>query len=232
MKTRTIILFILISFVITIIVSFQCSNETNIFIIVKMMTLSFFSGIMLFLMSHHPEFKQELGKLLYRVFMFVISFIFLIYAWMSNVELIQLVEHNRDEDYVMTVVIIIYHWILTVIYIVSLFKIISIAIIIDKQNMISPNNEHVLINNEHVLTNNEHVLTNNEHVLTNNEHVLTNVTFIGIKTVQKPNIIASNICDICYDNNNDTVLQCEHTFCSSCISKWQKSCPFCRREIV
>lgn len=43
------------------------------------------------------------------------------------------------------------------------------------------------------------------------------------------------ICSICSDRNVDIKLNCNHTYCDRCITKWyssKKSCPYCRTVII
>ena len=44
-----------------------------------------------------------------------------------------------------------------------------------------------------------------------------------------------NICSICFDEINNTVTDCNHSFCKGCIDTWfkkgKKECPICRRVI-
>ena len=39
------------------------------------------------------------------------------------------------------------------------------------------------------------------------------------------------ICEICYENENNQKLFCKHKLCKKCFAKVDK-CPFCRREII
>ena len=39
------------------------------------------------------------------------------------------------------------------------------------------------------------------------------------------------ICDICFENENNITLSCNHKLCHKCVNHINK-CPFCRRDIL
>lgn len=46
-------------------------------------------------------------------------------------------------------------------------------------------------------------------------------------------IIVDNSCCVCFDNNIEEILECNHSFCSDCLKTWfhvkeKKCCPLCR----
>jgi len=47
-------------------------------------------------------------------------------------------------------------------------------------------------------------------------------------------MFAGKICEICFDQPKQVVLNCAHAFCEKCIEDWtkkEKACPFCRKDL-
>ena len=69
-------------------------------------------------------------------------------------------------------------------------------------------------------------------------------TKVGLTTLQqesevseekKEQITDLEECSICFERDSNIVLKCFHTFCHSCIEKWQArndNCPLCRSSVL
>jgi ankyrin repeat protein len=74
----------------------------------------------------------------------------------------------------------------------------------------------------------------NKYKIINNCNNKINFQIIYEYTVK--NNIPKEICCLCFDNETDIMLNCNHKFCKKCIEEWlynnQKTCPCCRNNNV